>query len=75
MAQAPLKQAHFYEMDGGPSGTWWEAIINEVRDTTYLTFDERSQAFEAAYDFALQGWTVSIATLELYYAADEAGTL
>jgi hypothetical protein len=70
-----MQQAHFYEMDGGPSGIWWEAVINEVRDTTYLTFNDREQAFEAAHDFTLQGWTVSIATLDLYYAAEEVGTL
>ena len=70
-----MKQAHFYEMDGGPSGIWWEAIINEGRDTAYQTYEGRSQALEAAHDFTLQGWTVSVATLDLYYAADEAGTL
>ena len=70
-----MKQAHFYEMDGGPSGIWWEAVINGVSGTAYLTYEDRAQAFEAAYDFTLQGWTVSIATLELYYAAEEAGTL
>ncbi len=75
MAQAPLKQAHFYEMDGGPSGIWWESKIIDDTGENYAIYEDRAQAFEAAYDFTLQGWTVSIATLELYYAADEAGTL
>jgi hypothetical protein len=69
------REAHFFEIDGGPSGTWWEANVVEGKTLRHLTYWGREQAFKAARNFALEGWTVSLSTADLYYAAEEAGTI
>ena len=67
-----MNKIGFYEIDGGPSGTWWEAM---VEDSQYLgTFDTTEKMLDTARILSMIGHTVKFHTqaeYELMLALEE----
>ena len=56
---------HFYEVDGGPSGIWWEGHQNDL-DTYLGAWDTQDDMMNAARMFSRLGHTIRFHTQAEY---------
>jgi hypothetical protein len=66
-----MDRVEFWQIDGGPSGTWWEAPYEDVNGAT--AWDTDDKMLVAARQAIAQGYTVRFRTQAEYELRVAAG--